>query len=344
MKIVADRDIPFLEGVFEPYADVVYLKGDQIMKEDLSDADVLMTRTRTRCDRNLLEGTKVRMIATATIGMDHIDLDYCKSNGIRVENAAGCNSGAVMQYVFSALYGVSARKGIKIDDCNFGIIGVGHVGRKVEAMARYLGFNVLRCDPPRAALEGPDGFCSLEYLLENSQVVTMHVPLDSTTKGMADETFFALMQPGSIFINAARGEVINEAALIAAAPKFGAVVIDTWCNEPDINEELLEVADIATPHIAGYSYQGKENATMMAVRSVAAFLGVEELAAFTPVDSQEGHKPVQLDLKGKNNGEIAAVLQYNYPIFTDDFRLRMEPFKFEKLRSEYKYRRDFYVE
>lgn len=344
MKIVADRDIPFLEGVFEPYADVVYLKGDQITKEDLSDADVLMTRTRTRCDRNLLEGTKVRMIATATIGMDHIDLDYCKSNGIRVENAAGCNSGAVMQYVFSALYGVSARKGIKIDDCNFGIIGVGHVGRKVEAMARYLGFNVLRCDPPRAALEGPDGFCSLEYLLENSQVVTMHVPLDSTTKGMADETFFALMQPGSIFINAARGEVINEAALIAAAPKFGAVVIDTWCNEPDINEELLEVADIATPHIAGYSYQGKENATMMAVRSVAAFLGVEELAAFTPVDSQEGHKPVQLDLKGKNNGEIAAVLQYNYPIFTDDFRLRMEPFKFEKLRSEYKYRRDFYVE
>lgn len=344
MKIVADRDIPFLEGVFEPYADVVYLKGDQITKEDLSDADVLMTRTRTRCDRNLLEGTKVRMIATATIGMDHIDLDYCKSNGIRVENAAGCNSGAVMQYVFSALYGVSARKGIKIDDCNFGIIGVGHVGRKVEAMARYLGFNVLRCDPPRAALEGPEGFCSLEYLLENSHIVTMHVPLDSTTKGMADETFFALMQPGSIFINASRGEVIDEAALIAAAPKLGAVVIDTWCNEPDINESLLEVADIATPHIAGYSYQGKENATMMAVRSVAAFLGVAELADFTPVDSQEGHNPVLLDLKGKNNGEIAAVLQYNYPIYTDDFRLRMEPFKFERLRSEYKYRRDFYVE
>ena len=344
MKIVADRDIPFLEGVFEPYADVIYLKGDQITKEDLSDADVLMTRTRTRCDGNLLEGTSVRMIATATIGMDHIDLDFCRNKGIRVENAAGCNSGAVMQYVFSALYGVSARKGIKIDDCNFGIVGVGHVGRKVEAMARYLGFNVLRCDPPRAAAEGPEGFYSLEYLLEHSQVVTMHVPLDPTTRGMADETFFALMQPGSIFINASRGEVINEDALIAAAPKFGAVVIDTWCNEPNINEELLEVADIATPHIAGYSYQGKENATMMAVRAVAAFLGIDELADFTPVDSQEGHDPVLLDLKDKNNGEIAAVLQYNYPIFTDDFRLRMEPYKFEKLRAEYKYRRDFYVE
>ena len=344
MKIVADIDIPFLEGVFEPYAEVLYKKGDQIVREDLLDADVLMTRTRTHCDAELLEGTSVRMIATATIGMDHIDLPYCASKGIDVVNAAGCNAGAVMQYVFSAVYGVSARKGIKIDDCNFGIIGVGHVGSKVEAMARYLGFNVLRCDPPRAAAEGAEGFCSLEYLLENSQVVTMHVPLDEYTRGMADETFFALMQPGAIFINAARGEVINEDALIAAAPKLGAVVIDTWCNEPNINENLLDVADIATPHIAGYSYQGKENATKMAVRSVAAFLGIDELKDFTPVDTQEGHDPVLLDLRDKNHGEIAAVFQYNYPIFTDDFRLRMEPHRFEKLRAEYQYRRDIYVQ
>ena len=344
MKIVADRDITFLEGVFEPYADVIYLKGDQITKEDLSDADVLMTRTRTRCDGNLLEGTSVRMIATATIGMDHIDLDFCRNKGIRVENAAGCNSGAVMQYVFSALYGVSARKGIKIDDCNFGIVGVGHVGSKVEAMARYLGFNVLLCDPPRAAVEGPEKFCSLEYLLENSDIVTMHVPLDETTRGMADATFFALMKPGAIFINAARGEVIDEQALIAAAPKLGAVVIDTWCNEPDINEELLDIADIATPHIAGYSLLGKQNATTMAVQAVARFFGIPELHDFKPQDVDSSHEPVLLDLKGKNHGEIAAVFQYNYPIFTDDFRLRMEPHKFDKLRAEYKYRRDFYVE
>ena len=342
MKIVADRDIPFLEGVFEPYADVIYLKGDQITKEDLSDADVLMTRTRTRCDGNLLEGTSVRMIATATIGMDHIDLDFCRNKGIRVENAAGCNSGAVMQYVFSALYGVSARKGIKIDDCNFGIVGGGHVGSKVEAMARYLGFNVLLCDPPRAAVEGPEKFCSLEYLLENSDIVTMHVPLDETTRGMADATFFALMKPGAIFINAARGEVIDEQALIAAAPKLGAVVIDTWCNEPDINEELLDIADIATPHIAGYSLLGKQNATTMAVQAVARFFDISELYDFKPQDADSSHEPVLLDLKGKNHGEIAAVFQYNYPIFTDDFRLRMEPHKFDKLRTEYQYRRDIY--
>ncbi len=342
MKIVADKDIPFLEGVFEPYAEVVYKTGSAIAAADVADADALIIRTRTRCDASLLDGSSVRMIATATIGMDHIDMGYCRAHGIHVENAAGCNAGGVMQYVFSALYGVGARKGIKLEDCTFGIIGVGHVGSKVEAMARYLGFNVLLCDPPRAAVEGPEKFCSLEYLLENSDIVTMHVPLDETTRGMADATFFALMKPGAIFINAARGEVIDEQALIAAAPKLGAVVIDTWCNEPDINEELLDIADIATPHIAGYSLLGKLNATTMAVQAVARFFGIPELYDFKPLDADSSHEPVLLDLKGKNHGEIAAVFQYNYPIFTDDFRLRMEPHKFDKLRTEYQYRRDIY--
>jgi erythronate-4-phosphate dehydrogenase len=340
MKIVADIDIPFLEGVFEPYADVFYKKGDQIVREDLMDAEVLIVRTRTQCNADLLEGTPVKMVTTATIGTDHIDMDYCKAKGIKVANAAGCNAGGVMQYVFSAVYGVAARKGIKLDEATFGIIGVGNVGTKVEELARYLGFNLLRCDPPRAVAEGPDGFCSLEYLLEHSDVVTMHVPLDENTRGMAGETFFALMKPGAIFINSARGEVIDEAALIAASPKLGAVVIDTWCNEPNINQDLLEIADIATPHIAGYSYQGKENATIMAVRAVARHLGFQALKYYRPRYDEEGHEPVKIDLTGKTHGEIAAVFQYNYPIFTDDFRLRMNPAGFEKLRAEYQYRRE----
>ena len=165
MKIVADKNIPFLEGVFEPYAEVVYIDGRHISREDVLDADALIIRTRTKCNADLLDGTKVRLISTATIGMDHIDLQYCAEHDIEVNNAEGCNAGGVMQYVFSALYGVAARKNIKLDGANFGIIGVGHVGKKVEAMARYLGFNVLRCDPPRAAVEGEEGFCSLEYLL-----------------------------------------------------------------------------------------------------------------------------------------------------------------------------------
>lgn len=343
MKIVADKYIPFLEGVFEPYAEVVYKDGMEICREDVADADVMIIRTRTKCNADLLEGSKVRMIATATIGMDHIDLEYCRNHGITVQNAEGCNAGGVLQYVFSALYGMAARKGIKLDGATMGIVGVGHVGKKIEAMARYLGFNVLMCDPPRAAAEGSDAFCSLEYLLANSQIVTMHVPLDETTRGMADEEFFMLMPPGAIFINAARGEILDDNALMQAIPKLGAVAIDTWNHEPNINLELLDMVDIATPHIAGYSYQGKQNATALAVQAVAKFFGIKELYEYYPEADVPDHEPIQLDLRDKTHGERAAVFQYNYPIFTDDFRFRMEPENFEKLRSEYQYRREIYV-
>ena len=344
MKIVADNKVPFLQGVFEPYAEVVYIDGSRISHEDVLDADALIIRTRTRCDAALLDGTKVQMIATATIGMDHIDLPYCASRGIEVYNAEGCNAGGVMQYVFSALYGVAARKAIKLDDFTFGIVGVGHVGKLVEKMARYLGFKVLLCDPPRAAAEGPEAFCSLEYLLANSQIVTMHVPLDESTRNMADKSFFDLMPVGSIFINASRGEVVDEDALMQSLPKFGAVIIDTWKNEPHTNEKLVDMVDIATPHIAGYSYQGKVNGTAASVQAVARHFGIESLYGFYPDDDKTGHEPVLLDLKGKKQGEVAAVFQYNYPIFTDDFRFRMEPDNFERMRSDYQYRREIYVE
>jgi erythronate-4-phosphate dehydrogenase len=272
--------------------------------------------------------------------MDHIDLDYCRSHGIEVANASGCNAGGVMQYVFSALYGVAARKGIKIDGATIGIIGVGNVGKKVEYLAEYLGFKILRCDPPRAQKEGSDGFCSLEHLLAESDVITLHVPLDETTRGMANADFFTLMKPGSIFINASRGEVVDEKALIEASPKFGAIVIDTWNNEPDVDEELIDMVDIATPHIAGYSYQGKQNGTASAVQAVARYFGIEDLYDYRPETENSEHEPVRLDLKDKKQGEIAAVFQYNYPIFTDDFRLRMNPDGFEKLKAQYQYRRE----
>ena len=343
MKIVADKDVPFLNGVLEPYGEVLYKKGAEITNEDVKDADALILRTRTICNEELLEGSTVKLIATATIGTDHVDFDYCNSHGIEVQNAAGCNAGGVMQYVFSALYGVAARKGIKIDGVTLGIIGVGNVGKKVEQMARYLGFNVLKCDPPRAQAEGPEGFCSLDELLEQAQIVTLHVPLDENTRGMANEPFFAHMQQGAIFINASRVEVVDESALKMALPKLGATVIDTWNNEPNIDVELVDMVDIATPHIAGYSYQGKQMGTAMAVRAVARHFGLEALYDFFP-DDEPNHEPVLLDLKGKNHGQIAAVFQYNYPIFTDDFRFRMEPSRFEKLRSEYQYRREVYVE
>ena len=344
IKIVADSHIPFLEGVFEPYAEVVYIDGMDITASDVHDADALIIRTRTRCNEDLLGDSRISMIATATIGTDHIDSAFCSSRGIEVHNSQGCNAGGVMQYVFSALYGTASRKSIKLDHPVMGIIGVGNVGKKVEHMARYLGFEVLRCDPPRAEKEGPEGFCDMEYLLSRSNIVTLHTPLDETTRNMADERFFDMMRPGAFFINAARGEVVDESALMEAMPKLGPVIIDTWNHEPDINTDLMDMADIATPHIAGYSYQGKLNGTASAVRAVARHFGMESLYDFYPEYDENEHAPVHLDLKGKNQGEITSVFQYNYPIFTDDFMFRMAPGNFERLRSEYHYRREIYVD
>lgn len=344
IKIVADSAIPFLEGVMEPYADVVFIPGNKICHDDIKDADALMIRTRTHCNAELLEGTSVKFIATATIGTDHIDFPYCDSHGIVVRNAPGCNAGGVMEYVFSALYGLASRKAINLEGDTIGIIGVGHVGSLIERMALALGFRVLKCDPPRAAAEGPFGFCDLEYLLKNSQIVTMHTPLDETTRGMADAHFFDLMQPGAFFINASRGEVVCDDALKAAMPKLGPVIIDTWNNEPNIDKELMDMVDIATPHIAGYSYQGKQNGTAAAVRAVAHYFGFPELFEFYPKAEFPENEAVKLDLKGLRQGEIAAVFQYNYPIFTDDFMFRLEPENFEKLRSEYKYRREVFID
>ncbi len=344
IKIIVDDAVPFIKGVFEPYADVVYKAGKEICHDDLVDVDAMVIRTRTKCDSALLEGTPVKFIATATIGTDHIDFPYCDEKGIVVRNAAGCNAGGVMNYVFSALYGVASRKAVRLDGSKLGIVGVGNVGSRVDRVAGYLGFKVLKNDPPRMAAEGPEGFCPLDYLLQNANVVTMHVPLDETTKGMCNDTFFDMMKPGTIFINASRGEVVDEAALKRAIPKLGPVIIDTWNNEPDIDRELMDMVDIATPHIAGYSYQGKQNGTAAAVRSLSRFFGFEDLYEFFPKTEIVDLQAVKLDLKGKTQGEITSVLQYNYPIFTDDFMLRMDPGNFERMRSNYQYRREFYID
>ncbi|MBP5636600.1 MAG: 4-phosphoerythronate dehydrogenase [Bacteroidales bacterium] len=330
--------------MLEPYAEVEYLDGRSIGHEAMVDADAIIIRTRTKCNEETLSGTRVQMIASATIGMDHIDLEWCKAHGIDVANAEGCNAGGVADYVFSALYGIASRRAIKLDEATIGIVGVGNVGKKVETMARNLGFNVLLCDPPRAAKEGPENFVELKELLAKSTVVTLHVPLDDTTRGMANHDFFEAMQPGAIFINASRGEVVDESALIHARPKLGALVLDTWCNEPTPNPNLIELCDIATPHIAGYSYQGKQNGTAMAVRAIARRYGIRPLEDFYPETENLDLQPVVLETAGKSQGEVASMLQYNYPIFTDDFMFRTEPQGFEMLRSQYQYRREFYIE
>lgn len=344
MKIVIDNAIPFIHGVFEPYAEVVYEQADLIGPETVRDADAMVIRTRTRCDAALLEGSSVKIIATATIGTDHIDLPWCDANGILIRNASGCNAGGVAQYVFSALYGAASRMAIKLDGFTIGIVGVGNVGKRVQSMATSLGFKVLKNDPPRQEQEGPFEFTPLDELLKKSDVVTMHVPLNETTKSMANQDFFKKMKKGAFFINAARGEIVDENALLEAIPRLGPVILDTWNNEPKINRELMDKVAIATPHIAGYSYQGKQNGTASAVRAVAHYFGISQLKEFFPPTEHPEDEAVKLEVRGKKQGEITSLFMYNYPIFTDDFMFRLNPDAFEKLRAEYRYRREIFFD
>jgi len=344
MKIVIDKDIPFIAGVFDAHATTVSLDCSEIVPKTVRDADVLIVRSRTKCGRGLLEGSKVKMIATAGIGTDHINLDYCRESGIFVQNSAGCNAVGVMNYVCSALFGVAARKSIALAGATMGIVGMGDTGSSVAQMARHLGMKVLGYDPLKSAAEKSTNYCELNYLLRNSDIVSLHIPLNRSTYGMADAEFFSKMKLGAIFINTSRGGIVNERDLLASTHKLGPFVIDTWTGEPDINRKLLEAADIATPHIAGYSYKSKLRSTSMAVKSVARFLKIEDLYDFYPTTEEMTLPSVKLDTRGKSQGEITSMIQYNYPIFTDDFLLRMAPERFAELRANYKYRREFYFE
>lgn len=333
-----------MEGVFEPYADVLYVPSREITRDVVKDADGLIIRSRTKCNAGLLGGSSVKYIATDTIITSHIDLNYCSEHGIAVKNAAGSTSGGVMNYVFSAMYGVASRKTIKLDGKTIGIIGYGNVGSLVAKMARYLGFKILICDPPLEHDDRSNEFCSLDYLLSHSDVVTLHPTMDDDTKWMANDSFFSKMKKGAMFINTSNGALVDDNALKRAIPKLGPVIIDTWNHEPFVDRELIDLVDIATPHIAGYSYQGKQNGTAICVRAIARYFGIQDLYNFFPKTEIQELESIKLDLKGKTQGEIAAVLQYNYPIFTDDFIFRLDPGKFVELRSEYKYRREFFAD
>ncbi len=317
MKIIVESHIPFIRGLLEPIATVSYLPPEEITPERVREADTLIVRTRTRCDAALLRGSRVSHVVTATIGTDHIDLNYCRSHGIRVDNAPGCNAPAVAQYVLATLGRIMPPQGWTL-----GIVGVGHVGSIVDSWARANGIRTLLCDPPRAAAEGPDEFVSLEEIAREADAITFHTPLDDSTRHMADARFFGSLQRHPVIVNAARGAVVDTPALIEAL-RSGAVshaAIDCWEGEPYISAELLALAQVATPHVAGYSLQGKQRATAMAVSAIAP-----ELApAIPPVAQAPG-----LD-------EILA----SYNPLTDTALLKANAEQFEQLRNTYNYRNE----
>ena len=274
MKVVCDSAIPFLKGALEPYCQVVYAPGSEISREMVMDADALVIRTRTRCNAALLEGTKVRFIATATIGYDHIDTQWCESHGIKWTNAPGCNSWSVQQYIGSLLVTMSRTLGFSFREKTIGVVGVGNVGSKVARLAVLLGFRVLLCDPPRARKEGSGQFVSLDEIISRSDIITLHVPLirdgEDATFHMFDESRLASMNQNQILINSSRGEVVDDAALKNALTqkKILAASLDVWENEPQIDPELLSLLFTGTPHIAGYSVDGKATGTTMSVQAL----------------------------------------------------------------------------
>ncbi|MFW6227299.1 MAG: 4-phosphoerythronate dehydrogenase PdxB [Bacteroidota bacterium] len=346
MKIVADKNIPFLKGALDQICQMVYLPGSEIKKEHVKDADALIVRTRTKCNQELLEGTSVKFIASATIGFDHIDTEFCRDNRIAWTNAPGCNASSVKQYIASALAEIIQRKKLKFRDITIGIIGVGNVGSRIEHMARVLGMNVLLYDPPRQRKEQLKEFASLAYLQEFSDIITLHVPLnlrEDRTFHMVDDPFLSRMKKGAWIINSSRGEVIDTPALIKAlhTDHLSGAVIDVWENEPRINRQLLEMALLTTPHIAGYSVDGKAKGTSMSVNAGSDFfhLGMDNwYPSRLPKPASDS---MVIDCSETLEEEIfIQSSRFAYDIVRDSDELKNNPEKFEKLRSNYPVRRE----
>jgi erythronate-4-phosphate dehydrogenase len=348
MRIIADNKIPYLKGLLEPYCEIEYFSGKQIDNKIVKDADALIVRTRTFCNRELLENTKVKFIATATIGYDHIDTKWCNDNGIIWTNAPGCNSGSVMQYIASVLVTLSRKEGFKFTDRTLGVIGIGNVGKKVVKVGEALGMRVILNDPPLVRDKGLCGFVSLDGLLRESDIITIHTPLsyegEDKTFHLFNEQVFSKVNKGSIFINCSRGEVVDTESIKNAVKleKITNVVLDVWENEPRIDKQLLEKVYIATPHIAGYSADGKANGTLMSVKAINNFfkLGLNNNILLN-VPSPE-IPSIKINCSGISDQEIICqAIEHTYNVLNDNNNLRNEIDNFEKLRETYAIRREF---
>ena len=338
MKIVVDDKIPYIrEKLALLTSDVVYLRGAEITASDVKDADALIVRTRTHCNEQLLSGSKVQFVATATIGFDHIDTDYLKQAGIAWTNCPGCNSGSVAQYVECSLLQLQQYLGLNLQESTIGIVGCGHVGSKVKAVAERLGMHVLVCDPPLEKAN-PHHASSITYVPLNTierecDVITFHVPLSRegqyATFHMADEDFFHRLPRVPYIINTSRGEVVDNVALLSALQegRVKDAVIDVWENEPKLNETLLQRVFIGTPHIAGYSADGKVNADNMVIDALCRHFCLPHPGKIVPPE-------LPIDFQ-----DTGSPLDYYNPM-EDSRQLKNDASKFESLRNNYPLRRE----
>lgn len=338
MKIVIDDKIPYIrEAISRLTGDAVYLKGTAIGPEDVREADALIVRTRTRCDERLLKGSSVRFVATATIGFDHIDADYLRRAGIEWMSCPGCNAGSVAQYVRSVLLLLKRDRGACLGGMTIGIVGCGHVGTKVKAVAEEYGMRVLVCDPPRQERGDEGAFATLDDIRREADIITFHVPLTKNgphpTFHMADAAFFSGLGRRPVIINTSRGGVVDNGALLDALiyNKVEDAVIDTWEDEPCIDRRLLDRVWIATPHIAGYSADGKANADNMVIDGLCRHFGLRRPPLIVPPALPPTFVP--------SADEDTLRLQLYNPL-DDSARLKAAPERFEELRGDYPLRRE----
>ncbi|GAB1415249.1 4-phosphoerythronate dehydrogenase PdxB [Paludibacter sp.] len=348
MKIIIDDKIPYIKGAFEEVAEVIYLPGSKTTPAIVKDADAIITRTRTICNEALLKNSSVKFIATATIGYDHIDTDYCDKVGIKWTNAPGCNSKSVEQYIASVLMVLAEEKELELNKLCIGVVGVGNVGSKVARFCELLGMRVLLNDPPRERAEGSDKFVSLEKIKQEADIITLHVPLnmkgEDATYHLCDNQLFESLGKKIILINSCRGEVVETKALKNAIKneRISTFVCDCWENEPDIDLELLDMTYIATPHIAGYSKDGKATGTRMSVEAINNFFNLG-LDGWKPQNVEPPTEPViKIDGNGLTEQKIISkAILHTYDIRKDDKLFKNMPSDFEKQRGDYPVRREF---
>ena len=355
MRIIADANIPFVAECFSSVGDVAVVGGREITPGIVADADVLLVRSITPVTADLLAGSKVRFVATATIGFDHIDMDFLQENNIGFASAPGSNANSAAEYVIAGLLKIGRRHDLDLEGKSIGIIGVGNVGGRVATKCAALGMEVRLNDPPLRRQTGDPRYLPLEELFA-CDFITCHTPLtfegQDKTYHLADETFFKSLRKGCVFVNASRGSVVDTGALKTAirAERFRAVVLDVWENEPDIDTELLQMVDIGTPHIAGYSLDGKIAGMVMIYKAACEHFSLEQKFGVEDFLPEPAVPQLQVGRNVRSNQEaISNAVQKVYDIDRDDAGLRrisdMPGEKrgghFDGLRKNYPIRREF---
>ncbi|MQU06702.1 4-phosphoerythronate dehydrogenase PdxB [Pseudomonas helleri] len=353
MLIVADENIPLVDAFFAEFGEIRRLPGRQITRADVHDADVLLVRSVTKVDRDLLEGSAVRFVGTCTIGTDHLALDYFHQEGIQWSSAPGCNARGVVDYVLGSLLTLAEIEGADLNQRTYGVVGAGEVGGRLVHVLKGLGFNVLVCDPPRQAAEGGD-YVSLEQIIERCDVISLHTPLDKSAENatwhLLDQQRLNQLKHGTWLINASRGPVIDNNALreVLTRREDLQAVLDVWEAEPQVDVELADLCVLATPHIAGYSLDGKQRGTAQIYQAFCDFLGQEAVIKLADLLPAPWLAKVELSADSDPAWALATVCRGVYDPRRDDADFRRslvgtvqeQKLAFDALRKHYPVRRE----